>query len=74
MLSITCNEDKQSWIEVQDKFDRDGVLHLAINEWLPDRVNPAFREQCVHLTRDEVADLITHLRKAHADVNFGHGE
>lgn len=71
MLRTVCNEDDQSWLEVEDKFDRDGLLHLAINEMIPNHPNQAFKEQCVHLTRNEVAVLIDHLRWAYDSKNFG---
>lgn len=71
MYVQNCKEDNQSWIEVQDQFDRDGVLHIAINEMIPDHPNQAFREQCVHLTRIQIWGLITHLRKAAESKNFG---
>lgn len=66
-----CKEDSTSWIEVQDQFDKDGVLHLAINEMIPDHPNQAFKEQCVHLTRRQIEGLIAHLRKAVDSKNFG---
>lgn len=66
-----CKEDKSSWVEVDDQFDRDGQLHIAINEMIPEHPNGAFKEQCVHLTRRQVEGLIIHLKKAINNPDFG---
>ena len=71
MYRQDCKEDEASWIEVQQQFDKDGLLHIAVNEMIPDHLNSGFKEQCVHLTRLQIEGLIAHLRKAVDSKNFG---
>jgi hypothetical protein len=66
VLVVQCPNDKNSWLEVQDKFDTDGELHLAVNEWYKGK--EAFREQCVYMSRDQVIELVQHLKKALNDA------
>lgn len=64
-----CEEDSDSWIEIDRMFDTDGQLHIAIMENIPGS-EKAYREQCVHINRTKVLDLIRHLQEAVDRPNY----
>jgi hypothetical protein len=76
MFLYHCKEDDNSWLEVMDQVDREGMLHIAINEMILDvkgemRIPYArFKEQCVYMPRDRVEELISHLQDALSNPNF----
>lgn len=69
MYTKQCPNDPNSWIEIQEKFDTDGHLHLAINEMLEGK--SSFKEQCVYLNRKDVELMICHLLSALQRPCFG---
>ena len=72
MYTKQCPNDPTSWIEIQEQFDTDGHLHLAINEMWEGK--NSFKEQCVYLNRKDVEIMVLHLLSALQRPCFGSKE
>lgn len=65
MFYDVCTENqRESWMEINDDFDMDGQLHISINQMIDGHPNRAFKEQCVYFTKEQVIGLISHLSYA----------